>query len=172
MYEVSLFECGNSHETPSCHPFASFCPVLRVILGKISSKVDARLLIGAGAIGTALVMFQLANITPQTGTDELFLLLVWRGAATVLMFSPLSLATLGSLPKQDISAGSGFYNLTRQLGGSVGIAILTTLLAQREVFHKAILSAKLTPYDLETSQRLDALTSAFQSHGSDTVTAH
>ena len=153
-------------------PGALASAIVMVILGKISSKVDARLLIGAGAIGTALVMFQLANITPQTGTDELFLPLVWRGAATVLMFLPLSLATLGSLPKQDISSGSGFYNLTRQLGGSVGIAILTTLLAQREVFHKAVLSAKLTPYDLETSQRLNALTSAFQSHGSDAATAH
>jgi DHA2 family multidrug resistance protein len=99
-----------------------------ILLGKLSSKIDARLLIGSGAVGTALVMFQLSNITPQTGTDDLFWPLLERGAVTVLMFLPLSLATLGSLPKQDVSAGSGFYNLTRQLGGSVGIAILTTLL--------------------------------------------
>ena len=90
-------------------------------------------------------MFQLVQITPQTGTGDLFLPLVWRGATSVLMFLPLSLATLGSLPKQDISAGSGFYKLTRQLGGSIGIAVLTTLLAQREAFHKAILVTKLNP---------------------------
>ncbi len=153
-------------------PGALASAIVMVILGKISSKVDARILIGMGAVGTSLVMFQLADITPQTGTSDLFLPLIWRGAATVLMFLPLSLATLGALPKEDIAAGSGFYNLTRQLGGSIGIAILTTLLAQREAFHKAILLTKLTPYDLETNQRLDLLTGAFQNGGADAATAH
>jgi DHA2 family multidrug resistance protein len=117
-------------------------------------------------------MFQLANITPLTGTDDLFWPLIWRGAFTVLMFLPLSLATLGPLPKQDVSAGSGFYNLTRQLGGSIGIALLTTLLAQREAFHRAMLLSHVTPYDLETNQRLDLLTGALQGRGMDAVTAH
>jgi DHA2 family multidrug resistance protein len=153
-------------------PGALASAITMIALGKLSGKVDARLLIGAGAVGSTLVMFSLSRITPQTGTDDLFLPLVWRGAVTVLMFLPLSLATLGPLPKQDVSAGSGFYNLTRQLGGSIGIAILTTLLAQREAFHRAVLLAKLTPYDPETQQRIDALTATFQSRGSDAVTAH
>jgi DHA2 family multidrug resistance protein len=144
---------------------------MMVLLGRITTKVDARMLIGLGAVGTAAVMFNLAQITPQTGKEELFMPLIWRGATTVLMFLPLSLATLGSLPKEDVSAGSGFYNLTRQLGGSIGIAILTTLLAQREAFHRAILLAKLTPYDPETSQRLNELGGYFQSRGADAATA-
>lgn len=152
-------------------PGAFASAIMMVLLGKISGKVDARILIGLGAGGTTAVMYALANITPQTGTEDLFWPLIWRGATTVLMFLPLSLATLGSIPKEEISAGSGFYNLTRQLGGSVGIAILTTLLAQREAFHRAILLAKLTPYDLETSQRLNALTQLFQNRGVDAATA-
>jgi len=44
-----------------------------------------------------------AIITPQTGTDDLFWPLVWQGATTVLMFLPLSLATLGAIPKEDIA---------------------------------------------------------------------
>ena len=153
-------------------PGALASAIVMILLGKISSKVDARILIAMGAVGTTLVMFQLATITPQTGTHDLFLPLLWRGAATVLMFLPLSLATLGSLPKQDISAGSGFYNLTRQLGGSIGIAILTTLLAQREAFHRDILLSNLTSYDPQTNERLNALTGAFQSRGVDAATAH
>ncbi|UBF30396.1 DHA2 family efflux MFS transporter permease subunit (plasmid) [Kovacikia minuta CCNUW1] len=152
-------------------PGALASAIMMVLLGKISTKVDARILIGLGAVGTTAVMFDLAKITPQTGTDDLFWPLIWRGATTVLMFLPLSLAALGSIPKKDISAGSGFYNLTRQLGGSIGIAILTTLLDQRESFHRAILLSKLTPYDLETSQRLTALSGLFQSRGSDAATA-
>jgi DHA2 family multidrug resistance protein len=117
-------------------------------------------------------MFKLSDITPQTGTEDLFMPLVVRGAVTVLMFLPLSLATLGSLPKAAIASGSGFYNLTRQLGGSIGIALLTTLLQQREAFHKDILLSKISPYDWATNQRLAQLTGAFQSGGSDATTAH
>ena len=153
-------------------PGALASAIVMLLLGKLSGKIDARLLIASGAIGTALVMFQLANITPQTGTEELFWPLVERGAVTVLMFLPLSLATLGPLPKQDISAGSGFYNLTRQLGGSVGIAVLTTLLDRREAFHRAVLVEKVSPYNLETHQRLDLLTEALQSRGIDAATAY
>ncbi|WGV25310.1 DHA2 family efflux MFS transporter permease subunit [Halotia branconii] len=152
-------------------PGALASAIVMVILGKVSTKVDARFLIAIGAVGTSGVMFQLAAITPQSGTDDLFWPLVWRGAFTVLMFLPLSLATLGGLPKQDISAGSGFYNLTRQLGGSIGIALLTTLLDRRQAFHRAVLLAKLTPYDPETNQRLDALGGFLQSQGMDTTTA-
>ncbi|MEG4866456.1 DHA2 family efflux MFS transporter permease subunit [Microcoleus sp. CZ3-B2] len=152
-------------------PGALASAIIMVLLGKISTKVDARILIALGACGTAAVMFELAKITPQTGTDNLFWPLIWRGATTVLMFLPLSLATLGSIPKEDVSAGSGFYNLTRQLGGSIGIAILTALLAQREAFHRAILLAKLTPYEPETTERLSALIGLFESRGSDAATA-
>ncbi|MGE5657255.1 MAG: DHA2 family efflux MFS transporter permease subunit [Actinomycetota bacterium] len=153
-------------------PGALASAIVMILLGKISTKVDARILIACGAIGSAVVMFQLSNITPQTGTDDLFLPLIERGAVTVLMFLPLSLATLGAIPKQDVSAGSGFYNLTRQLGGSVGIALLTTLLQQREAFHKAVLVEHLSAYNPETSQRLDLLAGAFQSQGADAATAH
>lgn len=153
-------------------PGALASAIMMILLGKLSTKIDARILIGLGAVGTTLVMFDLAKITPQTGTDDLFMPLIWRGATTVLMFLPLSLATLGSIPKEDVSAGSGFYNLTRQLGGSIGIAVLTTLLSQREAFHRAILLSKLTPFDPETSQRLAALTGIFQNRGSDAATAH
>lgn len=153
-------------------PGALASAITMILLGKLSNRVDARLLIGLGAIGSSLVLFSLASITPQTGTDDLFWPLVWRGPVTVLMFLPLSLATLSPLPKQDVSAGSGFYNLSRQLGGSVGIAILTTLLAKRESFHNAILLSKLTAYDPETTERLNLLTQLFQQHGADPATAH
>ncbi|MGB7891909.1 MAG: DHA2 family efflux MFS transporter permease subunit [Microcoleus sp.] len=176
LFAVPLFAQGVLHFSATqtgflLAPGALASAIIMVLLGKISTKVDARILIALGACGTAAVMFELAKITPQTGTDNLFWPLIWRGATTVLMFLPLSLATLGSIPKEDVSAGSGFYNLTRQLGGSIGIAILTSLLAQREAFHRAILLAKLTPYDPETTERLSALTGLFQSRGSDAATA-
>lgn len=153
-------------------PGALASAIMMVMLGRISGRVDARILIGMGALGTTFTMFALSTITPQTGSDQLFYPLLWRGAATVLMFLPLSLATLGSLPKEDISAGSGFYNLTRQLGGSIGIAVMTTLLDQRVKFHTAILSSQVSVFNSQTNDRLNQLPGALQNRGSDTATAH
>jgi len=152
-------------------PGALASAVMFILVGKISTKTDARLLIGLGAIGTSGVMFQLSSLTIETGTEDLLWPLILRGGFTVLMFLPLSLATLGPLPREDISAGSGFYNLTRQLGGSIGIALLTTLLDQREAFHRAILVEKISPYNTPTHERLDLLTQAMQTQGMDLSTA-
>ncbi|QLE55872.1 DHA2 family efflux MFS transporter permease subunit [Nostoc sp. TCL26-01] len=176
LFAVPIFAQSVLHFTATqtgllLAPGALASAIVMVLLGKLSTKIDARLLIAIGGVGTAFVMFDLSSLTVETGTDDLFWPLVWRGAFTVLMFLPLSLATLGSLPKKDISAGSGFYNLTRQLGGSIGIALLTTLLDKREAFHRAILLAKLSPYDSETNERLDMLKGALQSQGMDTATA-
>ncbi|QMS91218.1 DHA2 family efflux MFS transporter permease subunit [Nostoc edaphicum CCNP1411] len=176
LFAVPIFAQSVLHFTATqtgllLAPGALASAIVMVLLGKLSSKIDARFLIAMGAVGSSGVMFQLAAITPQTGIDDLFWPLVWRGAFTVLMFLPLSLAVLGPLPKQDISAGSGFYNLTRQLGGSIGIALLTTLLDRRQAFHRDILLAKLSPYDPETNQRLDTLNGALQGQGMDATTA-
>lgn len=177
LFAVPIFAQNILHFTATqtgllLAPGALASAIVMILLGKISTKVDARLLIASGAIGSTLVLFQLSSITPQTGTEDLFWPLVARGGVTVLMFLPLSLATLGPLPKEDVSAGSGFYNLTRQLGGSVGIAVLTTLLAQREAFHRAVLLSHITPYDLVTNQRMDLLMGALESRGMDAQTAH
>jgi hypothetical protein len=67
-----------------------------------------------------------------------------RSAADALWW-PLSLATLGPLPREDVGAGSGFYNLTRQLGGSFGIAVLTLVLDHQRAVHRAHLVEALTP---------------------------
>jgi DHA2 family multidrug resistance protein len=89
-----------------------------------------------------------------------------------MIFLPLSLATFGPLPKSEVSSASGFYNLTRQLGGSVGIAILATILAQRETFHRAILSQDLSAYSPQTQLRLQELTGGFVLRGSSQATAY
>jgi DHA2 family multidrug resistance protein len=83
-----------------------------------------------------------------------------------MMFLPLSIATLGSLPKHEVPAASGFYNLTRQLGGSLGIAILTTMLSRREAAHRATLVERVSPLSHEAMIRVDALTGFFQRLGS------
>jgi DHA2 family multidrug resistance protein len=176
LFAVPIFAQSVLHYTATqtgllLLPGALASAITMVAMGKLTSKVDVRVLIAAGGVITSLVMFNLATINPNTGSDTLFYPLLWRGVGTVMMFLPLSLATLGSLPKQDVSAGAGFYNLTRQLGGSIGIAILTTLLDRREAFHRAILAENISAYDPTTQDRLNALASGLQNQGIDPITA-
>ena len=87
------------------------------------------------------------DINPGTGVPQLFWPLVLRGLGSVLMFMPLSIATLGPLQKKDIPAGAGFYSLTRQLGSSIGIALITTMLARRgKSIHRSVLVQKVTDF--------------------------
>ncbi|RYG43930.1 DHA2 family efflux MFS transporter permease subunit, partial [bacterium] len=142
------------------------------VMGKLIGKVDARLLI---AIGSAIIvgsLMELSQISTQTGVDDLFWPLIFRGAGTVMVFLPLSMATFAMVPKSDVSAASGFYNLTRQLGGSVGIAVLTTLLAQRESFHRSTILENVTAYSPEATARIQQLSAAFAAKGADPATAY
>jgi DHA2 family multidrug resistance protein len=142
------------------------------VIAKLNGKIDARALISIGSIITVVSMFLLQRISPQSGTGDLFWPLLIRGIGTSFMFLPITLATLQPIPKQDVSAASGFFNLTRQLGGSVGIAILTTVLASRNAFHRNVLVEKLQDSSPEPAHRLAIFTGGFISKGFDSVTAH
>jgi DHA2 family multidrug resistance protein len=136
-----------------------------MIYGKIAHHIPQRLLIGVGAVLTSGTGFLLMRLNPGTGVDELFWPLVLRGLGSVLMFMPLSIATLGPLPKKDIPAGAGFYSLTRQLGSSIGIALITTMLARREGLHRAALVERVTAFRQPAIDRLHALAAGLGGHG-------
>ena len=135
-------------------PGALASGVTMALLGRVVSRFDPRLLIGSAALGMVATMFSLAAIGPDTGEDALWWPLIFRGITTVMMFLPLSLATLGPLPREDVGAGSGFYNLTRQLGGSFGIAVLTLALEHQQAVHRAHLVESLAITDPSLQQRL------------------
>jgi DHA2 family multidrug resistance protein len=109
--------------------------------------------------------------TAQSDWWDLFWPQIGRGIAMGMMFSPLSVATLRALPPQDVLQGSGLYNLFRQTGGSLGIALLATLIDQRGAVHHAYLAESVTPFAEMTRQRLAALSAGLQAHGMDPVAA-
>jgi DHA2 family multidrug resistance protein len=146
-------------------PSAIASGVAMIITGKLIARTGPKILIVAGSLITAGVMFALARLNPDTGSGNLFWPLIFRGLGSAAMFVPLSIATLGSVPKRDIPAASGFYNLTRQLGGSLGIAILTTLLAQRQSVHRAVLVERISPLNHEAMARWQGLTAHFHNLG-------
>jgi DHA2 family multidrug resistance protein len=74
-----------------------------------------------------------------------------------LIFVPLTTVALGALRKEQIGNASGIFNLMRNLGGSIGISMVTTLLDRGAQTHQAILVSHMTPYDPAFQQRIQAL---------------
>ena len=138
-------------------PGALASAVTMGVLGKNAHRFDPRLLILVGAAAMVATMLNLATINPDSSDQSLYWPLILRGVTTVMMFLPLSLATLGPLPREEVGAGSGFYNLTRQLGGTFGIALLTVLLDHQRAVHRAQLVEHLGLSDPLLQQRLAQL---------------
>ncbi|HVU03292.1 MAG TPA: DHA2 family efflux MFS transporter permease subunit [Polyangiaceae bacterium] len=153
-------------------PGALASAVAMPIAARILQKVDPRIALVGGALILVVAIYELSDLSPQTGEAQLFWPLVIRSFGQVLMFLPLSLATLGPIPKKDIAAASGFYSLTRQLGGSIGVALLTTMLARRQAFHRNVLIEHLGAIDPHVGDRIAMLQGSFASKGFSIDDAH
>ncbi len=138
---------------------------------KLVRRYDPRYLLIGGSLGLVVSLRWLANLTPATGAEDFFWPLIFRAVATTMMFMPLNIGTLGPIPREDIAAATGFFNLTRQLGGSIGVALLTTMLERRNAFHQTVVGEKLLATSPQVLQRLDALTQAMALKGASWVDA-
>ena len=146
-------------------PGALTSALVMPISAKLANRLDPRILLVIGAVVLTAALSMLVRLSPQTSGDDLFWPLVVRALGTVLMFLPLQLAAMGPVPKKDIAAATGLFNLTRQLGGSVGVALLTTLLTRRQAFHRSVLVEKLASSDPSTLDRVAAYTQAMLAKG-------
>ena len=141
------------------------------IAGRLVWRLGPAPLFGAGVAVFLPALWGMSHWTLQSGWWDLFWPQVGRGVAMGCMFSPLSVATLRALPPKDVLQGSGLYNLFRQTGGSLGIAVLATLIDHRGALHRAYLAESVTAFSDATRLRLAQLTTGLQAHGLDPQTA-
>jgi DHA2 family multidrug resistance protein len=94
-----------------------------------------------------------------------------QGFAVGFIFVPLSTLTLATIRREKLVNATAAYGMLRNVGGSIGIAVATTLLAQRSQFHQANLVGHINPWDAETTARLARWSSHFTALGSDAFTA-
>jgi DHA2 family multidrug resistance protein len=134
-------------------------------MGRLQGKFDGRFSILVGVALFALSMWKHAHFTTQSGMSDFFWPLVFRGVGLGLIFVPLTNLALADLPMSRIPNGTGLFNLMRQLGGSVGIALSATLLQRFTAIHKADLAANITIYAEATRERLGTITNALIARG-------
>ncbi len=112
-------------------PGAIATAVSMFIVGRLINRMDARILVSGGLILFAMSTWMLGGLNQDTGYWDVFYPRVIQGLALGLLFVPLSTVMLGPVPREELAGASGVSNLVRQIGGSLGIAILTTLLARQ-----------------------------------------
>ena len=135
------------------------------VMGRLTGKFDARLSIVAGVFIFALSMWKHGHFTMQSGKADFFWPLIFRGVGLGLIFVPLTNLALADLPMSKIPNGTGLFNLMRQLGGSVGIAVSATLLQRFQAMHRGDLIAQVSQYSDVTRARLAGIAASLIAHG-------
>ncbi len=141
------------------------------IMGRMASRWDARPLIVSGSFLFLGSMYLMSQLTLDAGQGQLFWPLILRGVGLGLLFVPLTNATVAGLPMRQIGQGTGMFNLMRQLGGSLGIAIMATMLSRLTRVEKATLTDHVGTYDPLTVERLSGLTQGMIAKGFDAAVA-
>ncbi len=140
-------------------------------VGRNAARLDARVTVPIGASLFLYSMWRLSLLTFDAGAHDLFWPLIARGVGLGLIFVPLTGATMAELKASELAQGTGMFNLTRQLGGSLGIAISATLLQRFTAQSRALLAEHVVIGDPVAMARVDGITRALIAKGSNALMA-
>ena len=135
------------------------------LLGQLLRKVDLRLLIFIGLVIFACGTWQLTWLTRDFDFWELFLPQVLRAFGLMLVMVPANNIALGTLPPELMKNASGLFNLNRNLGGAVGLAVINTVLNMRTDLHLARLHEAVTWGNVTAVETLNNLAQKFEGTG-------
>ena len=136
---------------------------------RLMKRFDPRLIIGVGFALFAASNFMNIFMTNDYATDQLFWPNIVRALGQALVMAPLSAVATAGIEAENAGSASGLFNMMRNLGGAVGIALLQTLLTKREQYHSNVLMQSVSMLEQATRTRIDQLTQYFLNHG---VTDH
>jgi DHA2 family multidrug resistance protein len=114
-----------------------------VLVGRLIGRVDSRLLIGAGFAVLAVTSFHFGGVSLDITRAYFAWPNVIMGLSLGFIFVPLSTTAMGGLPQEQMGNASGIYNLMRNLGGSIGISIVTTMISRDAQTHQNLLSQNM-----------------------------
>ena len=110
--------------------------VMMPIAGQLTNRYDPRKLIGMGLLVGAWTMFSLSHLNLNAGYWDIFWPQVIQGGAMAFLFIPLMAVSMSGIAKEKMGNATSIYNLMRNIGGSFGIATMTTFLARRNQVHQ------------------------------------
>ncbi len=130
--------------------------LLLPLVGFLLGKVEARWMIGVGLAITSLALIHMANFNTQMDFRYAVVARCFQAAGLAFLFVPINTAAYAFVPPTKNNAASGLINLARNVGGSLGISIVTTLLDRRAQFHQARLVEHATALNPAFNQALNS----------------
>jgi DHA2 family multidrug resistance protein len=144
--------------------------VSMIVVGRLIGKIDGRYLIMLGFAMIGVSTYWLSDIDLQISIASVAWPQVASGLAMGFVFVPLTVLATGTLRNEQIGNATGIFNLMRNVGGSFGIAAVTTMLARGAQTHQAAMVSHLTPYDPVFRERLSTMLMSMTTH-TDLITA-
>jgi len=142
-----------------------------MISGRLVSRMDQRLMLIFGCVLSAVALGLMTHVTATMD----FWNLAWprfvQGFSMGFIFVPLQALALATIPTVRLANATAAYNVVRNIGGSTGVALVTTILARRSQVHQATLIGHLHAWNPAMADRLQDWTDHFVNHGDDTFTA-
>src|ERR1700712_5061630 len=146
--------------------------VMMPFIGKMLNKgIPAQFMATGGMFLFFVFTTMLSHSTLSTGQSDVLIPLLIRGVGMALLFVPLTTLAIADLKGPELGQGTGLNNMMRQLGGSFGIATLTTIIHIREGFHRSVLIEHVNPYNPAFTDRLNLLTQSFIAKGKSVLDA-
>jgi len=146
--------------------------VMMPFIGKMLNKgIPAQFMATAGMFLFFVFTFMLSGSTLETGEINVLIPLLIRGVGMALLFVPLTTLAIADLKGAEMGQGTGLNNMMRQLGGSFGIAALTTIIHIRQGVHRNNLLTNVNPYNNAFLQRMHMMEQAFMAKGKSAIDA-
>ena len=139
--------------------------VLISLVPRLMQRFDARIIIGIGFILFAASNFMNIFMTNDYAAGQLLWPNIVRAIGQALVLAPLSAVATAGIEPENAGSASGLFNMMRNLGGAVGIALLQTVLTKREQYHSNVLMQSVSVFEQATRTRLEQLTQYFVNHG-------
>jgi DHA2 family multidrug resistance protein len=139
------------------------------IVGGLVGRVDARWLVAIGLVATSLALFNMTRFNTDVDYATVAWARIYQSVGLGMLFIPINTIAFLGLPPAKNNDASALINMMRNLGGSFGIAIATTVLARRQQHHQNLLVGHVTPYTSQYDTTIQAMQQAFARNAASTV---
>jgi len=133
-----------------------------LLVGALLPRVNPKLLVAIGFGATALASFLLSRLTLQISMSSVFVANIVSGLGTSFIFVPLTTLAIGTLRNEQIGNATGIQNLVRNVGGSIGLSYVSTMLQRYAQVHQALMVGHLSQVSPQYQARLAALQRLFE----------
>src|SRR5215831_9222899 len=145
--------------------------IMMPLTGLMTGRFDPRKLLAVGLVLGGGTLVWLGRLNLQAGYWDIFWPQLIQGAGMSLLFVPLTTVAMDPIPREKMGYATSLFNLMRNIGGSVGIAVTGTMLARHQQSMTSVLGSNVTEFNASARLMFDQMRGAFMAAGADAVTA-